>query len=244
MAQSGYTHMIGNPLLSPERDWQIDVGLAVNQEDWRAGIRGYCAWVQDYVTYADDVVTDFNDARLLHFINTPLATLAGVELNWEYDIAPRWTPFARMAYIDGRDQTLGEPLPSIPPLDSMLGLRFHDPDGGRRWGIEFAARVVTQQDRTGQIRVAGGSEVTTNFEERTPGFTVYNLRGYWNARKNLNFVAGIENLLDKTYQEHLDLRLLGPTGPNPGGFEGATGQGPTRVLSPGFTPYAGVNWVF
>lgn len=235
VAQSGYTHMVGNPLLNPERDWQLDVGVAVKHEDWRAGARFYHAWVEDYVTYADDTVVDFADARLLQYVNTPLATLVGVELDWEYDIAPRWTPFARMAYIDGRDRTIGQPLPSIPPMDSTLGIRFHDSEGGRRWGIEFAARVVNDQYRTGQIRIAGGTDVTTDFEERTPGFTVYNLRGYWNVKKNLNLIAGIENLLDKTYQEHLDLRLLGPTG-----FPGTA----TRVWAPGFTPYAGINWVF
>jgi len=243
MAQSGYTHMIGNPLLAPERDWQIDVGLAVRHDDWRAGARFYHAWVQDYVTYADERVGGFEDARLLQFINTPLATLAGVELDWEYDIAPRWTPFARMAYIDGRDRTIGQPLPSIPPMDSDLGIRFHDPEGGRRWGIEFAARVVNTQYRLGQIRIVGdgvtGQGGESSFEERTPGFTVYNLRGYWNVKKNFNIIGGIDNLLDKTYQEHLDLRLLGPAD-----FAAATGHGPTRVWEPGFTPYVGVNWIF
>jgi outer membrane receptor protein involved in Fe transport len=238
MAQSAYTHMVGNPLLAPERDWQVDVGLGVKHEDWRAGVRFYHAWVQDYVTYGDDVVSTFPDARVLHFVNTPLATLAGVELDWEYDIAPRWTPFARMAYIDGRDRTIGQPLPSIPPMDSLFGVRFHDADGGRRWGIEFAARVVNDQFRVGQIRILGTPDVTP-IEQRTPGFTVCNLRGYWNVRKNLNLIGGIDNLFDKTYQEHLDLRLSGPTG-----FEAATGQGMTRVLAPGFTPYAGINWIF
>jgi iron complex outermembrane receptor protein len=226
--------MIGNPFLKPERDWQIDVGLAVRHEDWRAGARFYHAWVQDYVTYADDAVTDFSDARLLTFINTRLATLAGVELEWEYDLNPQLTPFARMAYVDGRDRAIGEPLPAISPMDSSVGIRLHDSDKGRRWGVEFAARVVNDQFRTAKILTAGGADLTP-LEERTPGFTVYNLRGYWNVKKNLNLIGGIDNLLDKNYQEHLDLRLSGPAG-----FPADT----TRVLSPGCTPYIGVNWIF
>ncbi len=246
LAQSGYTRMVGDPFLKPERDWQVDVGLAVQHDDWRAGARFYHAWVQDYVTFADEAVGGFADARLLHFFNTPLATLAGVELNWEYDLTPRLTPFASMNYTEGRDRTIHEPLPSIPPMDSLFGIRLHDSDKGRRWGIELAARVVNTQDLLGTIRTGGATELTT-IEERTPGFTVYNVRGYWNVKKNLSLIGGIDNLLDKTYQEHLDLRLRGPEESAPGAgdsFADVTGQGPTRVWSPGFTPYVGVNWIF
>jgi outer membrane receptor protein involved in Fe transport len=246
LAQSGYTRMVGDPFLKPERDWQIDVGVAVQHEDWRAGARFFHAWVLDYVTFADEAVGGFADARLLNFFNTPLATLAGVELNWEYDLTPRLTPFASMYYTEGIDRSIHEPLPSIPPMDSLFGIRLHDSERGRHWGLELAARVVNTQNLLGTIRTGGLTELTT-IEERTPGFTVYNVRGYWNARKNLSFIAGIENVFDKAYQEHLDLRLLGPQASAPGAgdsFRDVTGQGPTRVWSPGFTPYAGVNWIF
>jgi outer membrane receptor protein involved in Fe transport len=72
-------------------------------------------------------------------------------------------------------------------------------------------------------------------EERTPGFTVWNLRTYYNYTKDFTLVAGIDNLFDRNYQEHLDLRLLGPSY-----FPGPA----TRVLSPGFTPYFALNWVY
>jgi outer membrane receptor protein involved in Fe transport len=121
-------------------------------------------------------------------------------------------------------------------MDSTLGVRLHDSEKGRHWGLELAARVVNTQNRVGEIRTTLGG-VTDAFEERTPGFTVYNLRGYWNVRKNLNLIGGIDNLLDKTYQEHLDLRLRGPENFN-------LLPAITRVYSPGFTPYAGINWVF
>ncbi len=41
---------------------------------------------------------------------------------------------------------------------------------------------------------------------------VCNLRGYYNYSKNLTFVGGVDNLFNKNYQEHLDLRLAGPDG--------------------------------
>ena len=46
-------------------------------------------------------------------------------------------------------------------------------------------------------------------EQPTPGFTVFDARGYWQARENLLFTAGVENIADRFYQEHLDLRTGG-----------------------------------
>ena len=43
-------------------------------------------------------------------------------------------------------------------------------------------------------------------ESETPGFTVWDLRTFWQASENLSIVAGIENLTDKDYREHFDFR--------------------------------------
>jgi len=240
LAQSGFTRMIGDPHLNPERDWQVDVGLEANQENWRGRVGFFHAWVLDYVTYNDDTVfvpdeMSFADARLLRFVNTRLATLTGAEADFEYFLLPRLTPFARISYVDGRDRALPAPLPAIPPLDTVVGLRLHDAEKGRTWGIELGARIVDDQSRAAWIRTG---ETISPLEEATPGFTVWNLRGYWNVKKNFNLIGGIDNLFDKTYQEHLDLRLLGPNLNNAAVFPA------TRVLAPGFTAYAGFNWVF
>jgi outer membrane receptor protein involved in Fe transport len=71
------------------------------------------------------------------------------------------------------------------------------------------------------------------FEEETPGFTTINLRGYWNPSENVQFIAGIENMLDKTYLQHLDNRLPA-SGIYPAAF----------AYAPGFTPYIGIDWKY
>jgi outer membrane receptor protein involved in Fe transport len=234
--QSGFTRMIGDPQLKEERDWQIDLGLSTEHEKWRGKANVFQSWIVDYVTYMGSSVfqPEFLDARLLYFMNTPMATLTGFELYGEYDLLPRMSTFGRMSYVDGRDQTLDAPLPAISPLDSSVGFRFHDVDKGKVWGIDLAARIVADQNRLGTIRTITGETVV---EEPTPGFTTFYVHGYWNYTKNLRLIAGIDNLLDRNYQEHLDLRLSGPTGYS-------TISPTTRVLAPGFSPFFGVNWVF
>ncbi len=233
--QSGFTRVVGDPTLRPERDLQIDFGLSASYDRWRARANYFYAWVNDYITFYDDSVIGFESARLLHFMNTRLATLTGFEVSGEYDLSPWLTPFAKISYVEGQDQSLDAPLPMIPPLESTVGLRLHDSDKGSRWGIEIAARMVHTQNRPGVISLLGTPEVV---EEATPGFVVWNLRSYYNVRKNFSIVAGIDNLLNRNYQEHLDLRLFGPTLPV------QYPSSATRVLEPGISPYIGVNWIF
>jgi outer membrane receptor protein involved in Fe transport len=91
---------------------------------------------------------------------------------------------------------------------------------------------VDNQDRLGALRLGTTTLVDViPLETPTPGFTVFHLRGYWNLTERLHFVAGIDNLFDRNYLEHLNLRL--PDAPQ---FAG------TQVLEPGITPYFNVEW--
>ena len=89
------------------------------------------------------------------------------------------------------------------------------------------------QDRLGTVRPvsgAGPSATPIQLETETPGFTVAYVRGYLIPSDGINITFGIENLFDKNYYEHLNLRL-----PAQGAFP------ETIVLSPGITPYFGVE---
>jgi iron complex outermembrane receptor protein len=98
-------------------------------------------------------------------------------------------------------------LPGIPPLEFRLGIRIHEPQPSSRWGLELAARLVDDQDRV----------AASLLEQPTPGFTVWDLRGVWRCSDGLRAVAGIENLFDRNYQDHLDYRSpLGVTVLEPG----------------------------
>jgi hemoglobin/transferrin/lactoferrin receptor protein len=91
-----------------------------------------------------------------------------------------------------------EALPGIPPLESRFGVQVHQPGERPRWGLELSARVVDEQDRI----------AATLREQRTPGFTTLDLRSYCRPADNLSLIAGVENLTDKQYQEHLDIRRV------------------------------------
>ena len=232
LLQSGFTRVIGDPELRRERDFQLDAGITAKYDKFRANATYFYSWVVNDITFEGESVVDFFDAKLVRFINTPLGTYTGFETSGEWDFTPKFTPFAKAKYVQGQDEFLGGPLPGIPPLEGTVGLRWHDCSPDKLWQVEVGTRIVNQQNRLGEIIVG---TTPTVVEERTGGFTTTYLRGEYKWTKDLNLVAGIDNVFDRAYQEHLDLRLLGPNGfPAP----------PTRVLSPGITPYFGADWKF
>ena len=95
--------------------------------------------------------------------------------------------------VSGEDS---EPLPSILPLDSMVGVRWHSAEEIPTWGLEFYARIVD-----GQTRVAASL-----LESATPGFSTFNANGFWRYSDDLTFWFGAHNFTNTHYREHLDFR--------------------------------------
>src|SRR5262249_22986954 len=152
--QNGGTIVSGNPTLASEKLYQIDLGLKADYERVRLGLNGFYIWIADYITYKAigtsqkgiDLATNLNNALAVRYVNTGLATLAGFETYGEWDATDWLTPFVTMSYVEGRDHNRAdrgdnrggpsEPLPGIAPLDTRLGLRFHEARReGPRYGV-------------------------------------------------------------------------------------------------------------
>jgi len=231
--QNGFSRVIGDPNLDKARNWQIDAGLEVETDGFRAQLRGYHSWVLDYITYRVNPILDPTGARLLQTTNTDLARLTGADASTEFDIGCYLTAFGSVSYVLGVDQEIDQPLPSIPPLDSRVGLRIHDPCGGSKWGFEYAVRVVDNQNRIGALRLGLSESLVSSVEQATPGFTISSIRGYYNVSEQLNLIAGVENLFDRNYIEHLNIRL-----PESGVFP------QVAALNPGIFPHLGLQWTY
>ena len=81
----------------------------------------------------------------------------------------------------------------------------------------------TFADSVEPIDMTNTDEFASLLESASPGFTTWNLRGFWNATDRLQLVAGVENFTDKNFREHLDFR-------SPSGI---------RVFQPGVNFYFG-----
>ena len=233
--QQGLNRLYGDPHLRPEKLKQLEFGLRGRYDCLRTGITGFYAFVNDYITYdqVSQLTTSTGSVSQVVFTNTNFATLAGGEIYLELDLTPWLTPFGNLTYVEGRDrshtsnvfpdtrfttsrQTVAEePLPGIPPLEGRVGLRIHEPIYGTRkqprWSIEGAVRLVKTQDLV----------ATSLGEQPTPGFVTYDIRGYWQVLEagptislrnpSVLLTAGVENIGNKFYREHLDPRAGFPT---------------------------------
>lgn len=213
--QRGLTFLEGDPRLKSEKSLQVDIGTQYDDQRLQLGLFGHHAWIHDYITY--DLIAPGGGIdgfpQGAAFVNTDIATLAGVEAYGQYEVLPAISVFGNISYVEGRDHARNdparlstvtnrsnvnldqEPLPGIAPLESRLGLLIQDPSPQKRWGVEYAIRIVDNQDR-----------IATSLEEvATPGFTTMDLRTFYRFRQLL-LTAGVENLTDKFYQEHIDYR--------------------------------------
>ena len=244
-AQSGLTRVIGTPTLETEKLWQIDASLEGQYERWAGRVTGFYSWVDDPITYMGFPVLDPTGAYLVRYINGNLFVRNGFEALGEWKMTDTLTPFATARYVWGEDsdvfvQGVGYrnlPLMGIFPFSSDMGLRIHDAEGGNRWGLEFAARMVASQNRTASLRLGTTfvQALDDDWESRTGGFTTFRIGGYYNLTENLYVVGGVDNLFDRSYLEHLNQRLPADNIDN-------TPFQKVAVLSPGITPYFGVEW--
>ena len=258
LMQNGLNNVTGDPMLKREKLIQADLSIDFDGRYLRAGVRGFYGWGFDYLTFENTRVLQGPPSGeiqqvSLRYVNTSLATLAGFESFLELMPEECWSPFVSVQYVDGRDRTRNgdfattngrqgfasqkvpglqrgffsgvvggdsEPLPGISPLETRLGVRLTNSRACPVWNLEFAARIVDNQDRV----------ASSLFETPTAGFTVYDLRGTYQPTfaRNLVMVAGVENLTDKTYREHLDFRSL-------------TG---IQVLRPGVNFYFGADLTY
>jgi outer membrane receptor protein involved in Fe transport len=257
LIQNGLNTVTGNPLLRPETMAQVDLGMTYQDEWLWAGLSGFHGWGIDYITFENTSQIPGpplgQPAQTnLQYVNTDLATFAGFEAFLQHETNDWLTSFATVSYVDGRDRTRNgnfatqmvggagapsmqvagnrgsagnstvtnlsqEPLPGILPMDARLGWRLHGQDPAR-WGIEVSARVVRMQNRV----------ATSLNETPTAGFTVWDLRSYWQATDSMRLVSGLENFGNKNFREHLDFRT-------PGGYQ---------LFQPGISFYFGSELAF
>lgn len=233
--QNGFSKVAGFPALKKARATQLDVSLIADY-GWISGRASYFhAWINDYHTYVAFGVDPPTGAQILLAQNTPLATLNGFELYGDWQWTDVTSLFASLQYVEGTDQTINRPLPQIYPLQGRVGIRWNDPGPESDWGVEWGFRMVARQDRIGYLRDGLQSTTAIAVETPTAGFYTSYIRAYYHLTRDLHLIGGVDNLFDRTYIEHLDLRLRGPA-QTPGAV--------TAALAPGFTAYGGLEWLW
>ncbi|MBC3479176.1 MULTISPECIES: TonB-dependent copper receptor [Pseudomonas] len=211
--------------IKPEKTTQLDFGIQYRDERLEAWASGYVGQIRDYILF--DYRTGMMGMSTSQAQNID-ARIMGGELGAAYTLSENWKADATLAYAWGKNSSDGKALPQMPPLESRLGLTY----SRDVWSVGALWRLVAAQNRIAENQ---GNVVGKDYD-KSAGFGVFSLNGAYKVNNNLKLSAGVDNLFDKTYAEHLNLA-------GNAGF-GYPATDPQPVNEPGRTFWTKVDFSF
>jgi iron complex outermembrane receptor protein len=183
------------PALKPETNTQLDTGMMWKTKELSASVSVFYSKMNDYLLTASTAMgaTCFSGLTSCGF-NVD-ATRYGGEADLAWRFRPNWTLRGALSYVHAENDTMNEPLAQTPPLEARLGLDY----SSGPWTFGGILRMVNNQDR---VHVGYGNIVGQDIGV-TPGFTTLSLNAAYKPSKKLTVTAGIDNVFDKLYAEHL-----------------------------------------
>ncbi|WP_043581875.1 TonB-dependent copper receptor [Geminisphaera colitermitum] len=176
----------------PEKTTQLDIGATWKKGPLTAFVSGFANDVSDYI-----LIEKTGSGMMAKTIarNIDARSLGG-EAGFGYTFGGGWQLDASIAYVRGENRTDDLPLAQQPPLEGRIGISYTTPV----WSLGALARLVDRQDRyaVNQGSVAGQDIGATG------GFAVFSINGGWRINSHALLTAGIDNLFDKTYAEHVN----------------------------------------
>jgi len=215
---------LGNPQLKPEANNELDLGYRINKSNIGAiDVSVFFSYVTNYITgelLPPSVIKPQTKGVLgvKKFINIDRAYLAGFEFTFITPVQYKWFVNMNAAYTMGInpeamqyifengdvvDERIinNDPLPEIPPFESniSIGYRFLN----QKLIPEFNIRLVAAQNKVSEAY----------YEPSSPGFTTLDFILTYEYNAHLKVYAGVTNIFNTTYYEHLNKRIIGSESP-------------------------------
>lgn len=202
--------------IRPERTTQLDAGLQYRRGALDAWVSAYAGRIGDFILF--DYGMGMSSVRNVD------ARVHGAEAGVGYRTASRWTFGGTLAWAWGENADAGTPLPQMPPLEARLTAGYE----GQRLGLGLLWRLVAAQDRVapGQGNVVGRDLGPAG------GFGTLAVNASWRPGGRIRLSAGIDNLFDRDYGEHLNLA---------GNAAFGYPADPVRIHEPGRTAWVKVD---
>lgn len=206
-AQMG-NEVMGNPEIKPERSTQGDLWLDASYRRVAFSFNVFYRYMNDFITL---VPTDLpkrlplSPLPVYRYVNGD-AKYWGMETSASFLLTRTLKLLASVDYLWGQNDLLDEPALGVTPFGGSLGLRYDHP--ADLWYLQGSVR-----GRADQSRVA-----TSLGEVSTDGYAAGDIRGGVLIFKNLRLDAGVENLWDQQYVNHLNTKnpFTGEQIPEPG----------------------------
>ena len=192
---------VGDTGLDPETAWIAEAGFDYASETAYVRPTIFVRQIDDYiqgVPFNDTVGVTDSPVEMIAAMNgdpTPLrwdnvdARLYGLDLDAGYDVRGPLRLDGVLNFVCGERRDIDDNLYRVAPPNLTLGLTWE----ASTWSATFETRAVAEQDDVS----------AANSEAESAGYIVLSAYGDWEIRDGVRLAAGVENLLDHVYKDHL-----------------------------------------
>ncbi|MFB2538522.1 MULTISPECIES: TonB-dependent receptor domain-containing protein [unclassified Acinetobacter] len=175
--------------LRNEKTTQLDVGFKYDMENWNAWASAYAGQVKDFMlmSYVDKSNKKSKNVD---------ARIAGAEAGIAYQFSPEWSADVNAMYAWGKNTTDNQALPQISPFETRFNVRYSQDN----YNVGLLWRAVAAQNR---VALNQGNVVGYDVKP-SKAFNILSLNGSYDFNDKVNLSAGIDNLTNRTYIEHLN----------------------------------------
>ena len=197
----------------PETTTQLDFGTLYRRGPVRLSVSAFVSQIDDYLlvqtNFAKTSTTPAmpgmgmmpgmggmtTTTRTTTITRNVDASTWGGEADLGLRLAEHWNLDASLAYVRGENDTDARPLAQLPPLETRIGISYTRPV----WSAGALLRLVSAQDR---VAVNQGNIVGQDLG-RSAGFGALAVHASWRLTARVRASAGVDNVLDRTYAEHI-----------------------------------------
>ncbi|RLA56820.1 MAG: TonB-dependent receptor [Gammaproteobacteria bacterium] len=196
----GHTYT-GNINLDPEVSRQIEFGLDYSNNTLTISPRIFYSDVDDYIQGTPSelapavmfvhMMNEMNGTNMpdpLQFNNVD-AEFYGFDVDWSWQLSDHWLMSGLVNYVRGKRDDINDNLYRIAPANATFRLNY----AANNWNAGVESVIYAEQDDVSE----------TNSEQESSGYGLVNLNAAWQATPQLQLAAGVDNLFDKKYQDHL-----------------------------------------
>ena len=186
---------VGGLDLDEERSNEVTIGFGrdigrftISPQVFYRRVDGYIQGIPSTNMVANMVSQMMSGNPALQFANVD-AEIYGADLAWKFELSDRWYLDGIASYARGKRTDVDDNLYRLAPPNASVGLTWERND------LAVTTEVVAyaKQDKVSLY----------NNEQRTPGYELVNAALIWAPLDSLRVEARVDNLFDKTYQDHV-----------------------------------------
>ncbi|OTG97547.1 TonB-dependent copper receptor [Acinetobacter sp. ANC 4654] len=186
--------------LDTEKTLQLDLGYQHQHGAFNSWVSAYAGLINDYILMSyHNHPTSGGHGHGSSFsagAKNVDATIAGAEAGLGYQFSDAIQVDVSAMYAWGENTADNKALPQIAPLEGRFNLRYVQD----KYTLGMLWRVVAKQDR---ISLNQGNIVGYDINE-SKAFSTLALNASYNLMQDVDVAVGVDNILDKTYTEHLN----------------------------------------